>query len=138
MQRIAVVGVTGYIGGRLAPALLHAGYSLRCLVRSPRKLEGREWTSDPRVEIRTVDLADVATLTRELTGCYAAYYLVHSMMSAAGEYARHDRQLALTFAEAARAAGVSRIIYLGGLGETGAGLSEHLTSRREVEWALAS
>ena len=51
MQRIAIAGATGYIGGRLAPRLLDAGYSLRCLVRSPRKLEERDWTSDPRVEV---------------------------------------------------------------------------------------
>ena len=138
MQRIAIAGVTGYIGGRLAPRLLNSGYALRCLVRSPRKLEGREWITDSHVEIRKTDLADKASLTDELSGCDAAFYLVHSMMSAEGEYARRDLQLALTFAEAARDAGVSRIIYLGGLGETGSGLSEHLSSRRNVEAALAS
>lgn len=52
MQRIAIAGATGYIGGRLAPRLLDAGYALRCLARSPRKLEGREWTSASRVEVR--------------------------------------------------------------------------------------
>ena len=135
---MAIAGATGYIGGRLAPRLLEAGYPIRCLVRSARKLEGRDWTSDPRVEIRQADLADAAALTRELTGCDAAFYLVHSMMSADAEYARHDLLLAQTFATAARDAGVARIIYLGGLGETGEGLSEHLSSRREVETALAS
>ena len=138
MDRIAIAGATGYIGGRLAPQLLEAGYSLRCLVRSPRKLEGREWTSDSQVEIRKTDLSDGASLTQELSGCAAAFYLVHSMMAAKGEYARKDLELAHTFAEAARAAGVARIIYLGGLGETGSGLSEHLSSRRDVEGALAS
>src|ERR1017187_8804719 len=58
MQRIAITGATGYIGGRLAPRLLGSGYAVRCLVRSPRKLEGREWTSDSRVEIRKAGLAD--------------------------------------------------------------------------------
>ena len=87
MQRIAIAGATGYIGGRLAPRLLNAGYALRCLVRSPRKLEGREWTSDSRVEIRKSDLADAPSLTHELRGCDAAFYLVHSMMSADREYA---------------------------------------------------
>lgn len=138
VSTLAIAGATGYIGGRLAPRLLEAGYSLRCLVRSPRKLEDRAWTSDPRVEVRQADLADVSSLTRELTGCDAAFYLVHSMMTAGGEYARRDQQLALTFAAAARDAGVGRIIYLGGLGEMGSDLSEHLTSRREVEAALAS
>ena len=66
MQRIAIAGATGYIGGRLVPRLLSAGYALRCLARSPRKLEGREWTSDSRVEIRKSDLADAPSLTDEL------------------------------------------------------------------------
>lgn len=63
MQRIAIAGATGYIGGRLAPELLDAGYVLRCLVRSPSKLEGRAWTSSSRVEIRKADLADAPSLT---------------------------------------------------------------------------
>ena len=138
MTRVAIAGTTGYIGGRLAPRLLDAGYALRCLVRSPRKLEGREWTSDPRVDIRSQDLADQTSLTSALTGCDAAVYLVHSMMSSDPAYAEQDLSLALTFAHAAQAAGVRRIIYLGGLGEMGPGLSTHLTSRREVETALAS
>ncbi len=138
MQRIAIAGITGYIGGRLAPRLLAAGYAIRCLARSPRKLEGREWTSDPRVEIRKIDLADPSSLTHGLAGCETAFYLVHSMISADREYAKRDLDLAMGFAKAAREAGVGRIIYLGGLGETGAGLSEHLSSRREVESALAS
>jgi len=138
MQRIAIAGATGYIGGRLAPRLLASGYALRCLVRSPRKLEGREWTSDSRVEIRKTDLADAPSLTQDLAGCDVAFYLVHSMMSADRGYAQRDLDLARTFAKAALDAGVRRIIYLGGLGETGPGLSEHLSSRRDVESALES
>jgi len=138
MDRIAIAGATGYIGGRLAPRLLSADYALRCLVRSPRKLEGRDWTSDPRVEILKADLADATSLTRDLRGCDAAFYLVHSMMSADREYARRDLDLALAFAKAAFGSGVRRIVYLGGLGETGPGLSEHLSSRRDVESALRS
>ena len=138
MQRIAIAGATGYIGGRLAPRLLGAGYALRCLARYPRKLEGREWNSDSRVEIRKSDLADALSLTDELRGCDAAFYLVHSMMSADREYAQRDLDLAFAFAKAARDGGVRRIVYLGGLGETGSGLSEHLSSRRDVESALGS
>ena len=138
LQRIAIAGSTGYIGGRLAPRLLESGYALRCLVRSPRKLEGRAWAADPRVEVRQVDFGDAEALSRELAGCDAAYYLVHSMMSAGAEYARHDLELARTFGAAAYDAGVGRIVYLGGLGETGPGLSEHLASRRDVEVALTS
>jgi uncharacterized protein YbjT (DUF2867 family) len=134
----AIAGVTGYIGGRLAPRLLEHGYSIRCLVRSPAKVQNRQWATDPKVEIRQVNLEDEASLTRDLEGCEAAFYLVHSMMSAGPDYAEHDHQLAATFARAARNAGVKRIIYLGGLGATGPDLSEHLSSRREVEEALAS
>jgi uncharacterized protein YbjT (DUF2867 family) len=65
VQRIAIAGATGYIGGRLAPRLLDAGYSLRCLVRSPKKLEERDWTSDPRVEVWLSDLDDRTSLTRD-------------------------------------------------------------------------
>ncbi|MGB6993724.1 MAG: SDR family oxidoreductase, partial [Thermoanaerobaculia bacterium] len=73
-----------------------------------------------------------------LQDCTAAYYLIHSMLAAGSAYAELDRELAARFAAAAESANCERIIYLGGLGETGAGLSEHLSSRREVEAALAS
>jgi uncharacterized protein YbjT (DUF2867 family) len=138
VQRIAITGATGYIGGRLAPELVKAGYAVRALVRSPGKLGERQWASQPGVEIRKADLDDLPSLTRDLEGCAAAFYLVHSMMSAGDEYSKRDLHLAQTFAQAARAANVGRIVYLGGLGETGANLSEHLSSRRDVEAALAS
>ena len=136
--RIAIAGATGYIGGRLAPRLLEAGYAIRCLARSPGKLQGRDWAGKPGVEILKSDLSEPASLAANLAGCESAYYLVHSMTSAGAEYAEQDRRLALTFATAACEAGVQRIIYLGGLGETGPELSEHLSSRRDVEEALAS
>jgi uncharacterized protein YbjT (DUF2867 family) len=98
-------------------------------------LEGRDWTSQSHVEIWKTDLADPPTLAHGLSGCDAAFYLVHSMISAERKYAERDLALALVFARAALDAGVRRIIYLGGLGETGPGLSEHLSSRREVELA---
>ena len=138
LPRIAIAGATGYIGGRLAPRLLAEGYALRCLVRSPRKLQCREWAGDSRVEIVAADLADEVALAPLLQGCHAAYYLVHSMRSAGSGYAGRDQELAKAFAAAARAAGIRRIIYLGGLGETGDNLSEHLSSRRAVEATLAS
>jgi len=138
LPRIAIAGATGYIGGRLAPRLLAGGYALRCLARSPLKLQCRDWAGDPRVEIVAADLSDETTLAPLLRGCDAAYYLVHSMTSAGSGYAGRDQQLAAAFARAARAAGVRRIIYLGGLGETGPDLSAHLASRRAVETTLAS
>lgn len=138
LPRIAIAGVTGYIGGRLAPRLLDSSYAVRCLVRSPQKLQDRAWADNPAVEIRRTDLDDIDSVAANLEGCQAAFYLVHSMASAGAGYAERDRCLASNFAAAAREAGVERIVYLGGLGETGSDLSEHLASRREVETALAS
>ena len=138
MPLIAIAGATGYIGGRLVPALLTAGYSVRCLVRSSGKLRDRVWARQTGVEIHETHLDDVNAAARDLTGCTAAFYLVHSMTSAAGSYSERDLSLASCFAEAAKLAGLERIVYLGGLGETGANLSEHLASRREVETALGS
>ena len=137
-SRVAIAGATGYVGGRLAPRLLELGYGVRCLVRTPEKLAGRPWAQGVGVEVLRCNLSDQAALTEALRGCVAAYYLVHSMVSASAEYAQQDRRLAETFGAACAAAGVGRILYLGGLGETGAGLSEHLRSRREVEGALGA
>jgi uncharacterized protein YbjT (DUF2867 family) len=135
---VAIAGATGYIGGRLVPRLLECGHRVRCLVRSPEKLQSRTWSTHPNLEIVQVNFDRGEELERALSGTQAAYYLVHSMLSAGKDYAGQDRRLALAFATSAHAAGVGRIIYLGGLGETGPGLSEHLSSRREVEAALAS
>lgn len=133
-----LTGATGYIGGRLAPRLVERGYRVRCLARSAAKLRARPWaaTVEDRVEIVEGDAGDAAVLEAGMRGCRAAYYLVHSMDAAGPEYRKRDLALAEAFARAAARAGVERIIYLGGLGETGAGLSEHLSSRREVEAAL--
>lgn len=132
-----VTGASGYIGGRLVPRLLDAGWRVRCLARTPRKLEALAWAADPRVEIVEGDLADPAGLDRAMRGCAAAYYLVHAMLSAGADYARRDREMAAGFVNAADRAGVERIVYLGGLGELGDDLSEHLRSRRQVEELLA-
>jgi uncharacterized protein YbjT (DUF2867 family)/uncharacterized protein YndB with AHSA1/START domain len=134
---VLVTGASGYIGGRLVPRLLAAGYRVRCLAREPRKLTSRTWAADPRVEILAGDTADAPSLRRALTGCGAAYYLVHSLLSAGREYAARDREMAGAFAGAAEEAALERLVYLGGLGELGDGLSEHLVSRREVEKVLA-
>lgn len=136
-ERVFVTGATGYIGGRLVPRLLERGYAVRCLTRSARKLASRPWAEHPALEVVEGSVEDTAVLERGLADCAAAYYLVHSMMAAGDEYAARDRLLAEGFGRAAAAARLPRIVYLGGLGETGDALSEHLRSRREVEHALA-
>ena len=131
-----MTGATGYVGGRLVPALLESGYRVRCLVREPRKLESRTWRGDSRVEVVTGSLEGEG-LSDLMAGCQAAYYLIHSMEVTGEQYAEQDRRLARCFSRAAARAGVKRVVYLGGLGEMGKGLSRHLESRREVEICLA-
>lgn len=138
MTTIFVTGATGYIGGRLVPRLLARGYRVRCLSRSAEKLRSRPWADDSRVEVVSGGVEDPEVLADAMAGCAAAYYLVHSMLAAGEGYAERDRALADGFGRAAAAAGLDRIVYLGGLGETGDDLSEHLRSRREVEGALAA
>lgn len=137
-HKILVTGATGYIGGRLVPALLEAHHQVVCFAREPRKVAQRSWAQSPDIELVQGDAADQSALETAMADCDAAYYLIHSMEAAGAAYRKRDRDLARTFAAAAQCAGVRRIIYLGGLGETGDGLSEHLASRREVEEALAS
>ena len=120
-RRVLVTGATGYIGGRLVPRLLEVGYAVRCLAREPRKLASRSWANHPGVEIVAGDATSRASLEPAVAGARVAFYLIHSMLAAGPAYAGVDRDLARTFARAAAAAGVERIVYLGGLGETGPG-----------------
>jgi uncharacterized protein YbjT (DUF2867 family) len=133
---IAVLGATGYIGARLVPRLLDAGWQVRAIGRNPAKLAGRPWASHPRVETVAGDVFDAAGLAAALQGCQAAFYLVHSMNPQTTDFAAADRQAAANMASAAAAAGVGRIIYLGGLGEDAPQLSHHLRSRHEVGTTL--
>lgn len=135
-SRILVCGATGYVGGRLVPRLLEEGYRVRCFARSPQKLNAYRWRDAEGVEIAQGDLDDPDSIARAADGIDAAYYLVHSMITAGAAYDQRDRELAKNFGEQMKAANVSRVIYLGGLGETGAELSKHLRSRREVESVL--
>ncbi len=135
-RRVFLTGSTGYIGGRLAPRLLEKGYKVRCLARSVAKLQARPWASREGVEFFEGDVSSEETLLEALQDCDVAYYLIHSMEASVNEYRSRDLALAETFGRACAKAGVKRILYLGGLGETGEGLSKHLTSRREVEAAL--
>ncbi|MEP7026959.1 MAG: SDR family oxidoreductase [Candidatus Eisenbacteria bacterium] len=132
---VLVTGATGYIGGRLVPRLLDLGYRVRCLVRDPSRLEGRRWHES--VEIVTGDVLDAASLAPAMPGVWAAYYLVHSLGSGS-DFHRRDLAAAETFGATARAAGVERILYLGGLAEASPTLSEHLRSRQQTGDALRS
>ena len=107
------------MGGRLVPALLDRGYRVRCLVREPRKLEERVWRVDPRVTVIQSDLSNPPQLAKQIQGCAAAYYLIHSMVASGRDFAERDSELARNFALAAAQADIGRIIYLGGLGELG-------------------
>ena len=128
--RVALVtGVTGYLGARLVPELLRAGWQVRVLSRSPDKLQGRPWLAD--VQVVEGDAGDTADLARALGGVAVAYYLLHSM-DGGGDFADRDRELARSFTQAAAAAGVGRIVYLGGLHPDDQRLSPHLSSRKEV------
>ena len=124
---VLLTGASGYVGGRLCHALEAAGQPLRCLARRPDYLRPRV---APNTEVVAGDVLNPVSLTAAFRGVHTAYYLIHSM-AASREYAEQDRLGAIHFAQAAKAAGVARIIYLGALG-TGQGLSRHLASRQEV------
>ena len=128
MARILLTGATGYVGGRLRTELEQRGVRLRCLVRRPESLLG---VAAPGTEIVGGDAADAAAAARAVAGIDTAYYLIHAMGSTE-DFAARDRETARVFSAAAREAGVRRIIYLGGLGESSSGLSAHLASRQET------
>ena len=135
---VFVAGASGYIGGRLVTRLREDGHSVRCLARSPQKLGGKGWASDPKIEIVAGDLADTESLARHLRGCRAAYYLAHSMVARDSAQQNEDQGLATSFATAAARTECQRIIYLGGLAEACEGARPRLASRLKVEAALRS
>ena len=138
LKSVFVAGASGYIGGRLVPCLLEKGYRVRCLARSPKKLEARGWASEPRIEIVGGDLADTDRLVEQMDGCGAAYYLAHSMVAQDPGSPGRDRGLAGSFADAVVRAGCERILYLGGLAEARKDARARLASRLEVENVLRS
>jgi uncharacterized protein YbjT (DUF2867 family) len=125
---ILLTGATGYIGGRLLTLLEENECRIRCLARRPDYLKPRV---APGTEVVQGDVLDKNSLGAAMQGVDTAYYLVHSMGSS-GEFEEEDRQAARNFGQAAKEAGVERIIYLGGLGSKDSALSPHLRSRHEV------
>lgn len=128
-MRVLLTGATGYIGSRLAPRLRSLGHDVRALARDPGKLFAKGWDA---ADVVRGDVLDPSTLPAALAGADVAYYLVHSMTTAGGDFAARDREAARAFARAAAESGVKRIVYLGGLGDGGEGLSKHLASRQET------
>jgi len=131
-RKILISGASGFIGRLLTRRLLDEGYAVRCMVR-------RDAGDLPAAaEVVQGDMLRPLTLGPVLEGIDTAYYLVHAMSGGRAGFERRDREAAENFVAAADRAGVRRTIYLGGLGETGDDLSEHLKSRLEVADILRS
>lgn len=129
-MNVLVTGATGFVGGALVSALVSTDHSVTAMTR-----DAPSYDPPDGVSVVEGDLLDPTTLEGDFENIDVAYYLVHSLQAGA-EFAERDRNAARNFARVASEAGVERVIYLGGLGETGEDLSEHLSSRREVEAVL--
>ncbi len=131
---ILLTGATGYVGGRLLPVLLEHGHRVRALARKPERAD-----LPPEVEVVRGDVIKGEGLDAALEGVDVAYYFVHSMGRGSGstrEFAEKDKRGAANFGRAAKAAGVRRVIYLGGLDAADDDVSEHLRSRHETAEVL--
>ncbi len=129
---VLVTGANGFIGRLLTKALLSEDVHVRCLVRKVDE------SADRTIETVRGDLLEPASLPAAMDGVDTAFYLVHAMAGGRAGFERRDRDAARNFVSSAEKAGVRRVIYLGGLGETGDDLSEHLKSRLEVADILRS
>lgn len=126
-----VTGVTGYVGGRLVPELLAAGYRVRVFARNPQRLRSATWIND--VEVVAGDAGDPLRVKQAMAGVDTCYFLLHSMQGRSG-FSSQEASLAQISGECARDAGVAKIVYLGGINPATPreDLSEHLRSRAEV------
>lgn len=128
-QLCLVTGATGYLGGRLVPQLLAAGHRVRVMIRDPERIRAATWVDE--VEVACADATDEAAVGKAVDGVDVAYYLLHSI-NTGNDFARTELDMATTFVRACERAGVSRLVYLGGLTPRGGGLSPHLGSRHAV------
>ena len=135
---VVVLGATGYVGGRLVPALLAKGCRVRATGRSLQKLQSRVWADNARVDLCAVDVHDPDSLRDALAGAGTVFYLIHSMNPHSRDFEAADRTAADNMVRISAESGVQRIIYLGGLGEARHKLSKHLRSRNEVSDILKS
>jgi uncharacterized protein YbjT (DUF2867 family) len=132
-MRCVIFGATGYLGTRLVPELLSAGHEVRVMARTPAKLDDVPWRGD--VDVVEGDVTDADKVRLALDGQQVLYYLVHSMLTA--DFVNVDARGASIVADAAEQAGLSRIVYVGGIIPTEQELSAHLASRAEVGELLA-
>jgi len=132
-MRILASGATGYVGSRLIPRLVAAGHEVSCMVRDAWRVDRRVAES---TRIVVADALQPESLAAAMQGIEVAYYLIHSMSASGGGFQERDQLAAHNFAVAARQAGVSRIIYLGGLASETSQISLHLKSRHETGEAL--
>lgn len=128
-MKALVSGATGYVGGRLVPWLLDAGFDVRVMARDPERLRDYPWIS--RVDVVKADALDTASLDRAFNGVDVAYYMLHSLSDHDG-FEHIEARMATNFGTAAKAAGVRRIVYLGGITPPKTQLSIHLESRKHT------
>ena len=126
-KRILLTGATGFVGTAVYPALVTAGWQVRCLTRNAQRARRHR----PDLEWVEGDLADSGAVARVMEGCEAALYLVHGM-GEGGDFERRDREAAVGFSLAAARGGVRRIVYIGGMAPAAGSRSSHLRSRLEV------
>jgi uncharacterized protein YbjT (DUF2867 family) len=133
-RRILVTGASGYVGGRLVKALIKEGFSIRILVRNKVKVEGQPWINE--VEVFHGDASNYQETLAALKGIHTAYYLLHSI-GVGSHFDEIEAAMADNFSRAAQEAGVSQILYLGGIAND-KNSSKHLKSRTRTGELLAS